>query len=276
MDALEPRALYQGFLPDHGQRAFVWKYAESIGGRRPRHFHGEPELNLVVRGSAVFGVGSRAVSVSAGELLAFPAGQDHALLEASSDLYLYAIGLDAAFSREVLGLRCEPVVPLHVRLAPEELEAVSERAAAIVDKSDVSELGAELWERAHWLGRRSAPRGRHAPHVLTRRALKLLESRPELGLDSMAHELRTHSSEISRYFHRDVGMPLVRYRTRLRLLSFIRLLGDQGERDLTYAASAAGFGSYSQCHRAFRVELGCAPRRFFSGIREQMQLTYAP
>jgi AraC-like DNA-binding protein len=275
MDALEPRALYQGFLPDRGQRAFVWKHAASTGGRRPRHFHEEPELNLVVRGSATFGVGSRAVRVSAGELLAFPAGQDHALLDASPDLYLYAIGLDAAFSREVLGARAEPVVPLHVRLEPEDLEAVSDRAAAIVDRSHVSELGAELWERAHWLGRRGAPRGAAAPHVLTRRTLKVLESSAELGLDSIAQELRTHSSEISRYFHRDFGMPLVRYRTRLRLLSFIRLLDDENERDFTSAASAAGFGSYSQCHRAFWVEFGCAPRRFFSGVCEQMQLTYA-
>jgi AraC-like DNA-binding protein len=45
---------------------------------------------------------------------------------------------------------------------------------------------------------------------------------------------------------------------------------------LTRAASLAGFGSYSQCHRTFQSELGCAPRKFFSGIREQMQLTYAP
>jgi AraC-like DNA-binding protein len=275
MAPLEPNALYQGFLPDRAQRAFVWKYAEAVGGRRPRHFHSEPELNLVVRGSATFGVGRRAVRVSAGELLAFPSGQDHALLDASPDLYLYAIGLDATFSRQVLGRRSEPVIPLHVRLARDELESVIDRAGAIVDRADVAELGAELWERAHWLGRRGAPSGRPAAHVLTRRALKLLESAPELRLDAMARELGTHSSEISRYFHRDVGMPLVRYRRRLRLLELIRLVDQTGERDLTYAASAAGFGSYSQCHRVFRSELGCAPRTFFAGLGEQMQLTYA-
>src|SRR5688572_15032909 len=133
-DASEPRALHQGFMPDHRQRAFVWKYAESIGGKRPRHFHREPELNLVVRGSASFCIGNRVVRVSAGELLAFPAGQEHALLDASPDLYLYAVGLDAAFSREVLGVHGETVVPLHIRLAPEELEAVSDRAAGTVDR----------------------------------------------------------------------------------------------------------------------------------------------
>jgi len=44
----------------------------------------------------------------------------------------------------------------------------------------------------------------------------------------------------------------------------------------TAAASDAGFGSYSQCHRAFHAEFGCAPTTFFrSEIRERMQLTYA-
>jgi AraC-like DNA-binding protein/mannose-6-phosphate isomerase-like protein (cupin superfamily) len=274
MPAHKPRALYQAFMPDSAQRAFVWKYAEAVGGKRPRHFHREPELNLVVRGSATFGVGSRVVRLSAGELLAFPAGQDHALLEASQDLYLYAIGLDPALSTEVLGTLSEPVVPMHVRLAPDELAAVSERAASILDRFHVPELGAELWERVHCLGRRGTPCDGRAPHVLTRRTLKLLEGEPELGLDALARELRTHPSEISRHFHRDVGIPLARYRTRLRLLGFIRLL-DIGELDLTRAASIAGFGSYSQCHRTFQSELGCAPRKFVSEIREQMQLTYA-
>src|SRR5262245_10735168 len=243
MAVREQQAVFQEFLPDRTQRAFVWKYAEAIGGKRPRHFHREPELNLVVRGSATFGVGNRIVRVSAGELLAFPAGQDHALLDASPDLYLYAIGLDAAFSREVLGARCEPVVPIHVRIAPDQLARVSDLAASILDRFHVPELGAELWERVHWLGRRGAPRNGHAPHVLTRRALKLLEGDPELGLDALAKELRTHASEISRHFHRDVGIPLVRYRTRLRLLGSIELF-DAGERDLMRAANAAGFGSY--------------------------------
>jgi hypothetical protein len=50
---------------------------------------------------------------------------------------------------------------------------------------------------------------------------------------------------------------------------------DRGQYDLMTAASAAGFGSYAQCHRTFQSELGCAPRRFFSELRDQMQLAYA-
>jgi AraC-like DNA-binding protein len=268
-------ALFQRFLPDDGQRAYVWKYAQSIGGRRPRHFHGEPELNLVVSGSVRFGVGNRVVDVSRGELLVFPSGQDHVVLDASPDLYLYAMGLDPAYSALVLGNSGDTVTPLHIGLDANELDGVVHRAAAIVDRSEVEQLGAELWERIFWLGRRAVPRSNRGPHVLTRRALKRLSVAPELGLDALASELRTQPSEVSRYFHRDLGMTLVRYRTRLRLLQFMRLV-EAGKHDLMCAASESGFGSYSQCHRAFRAELGCAPRAFFfSDLGERMQLTYA-
>jgi AraC-like DNA-binding protein/quercetin dioxygenase-like cupin family protein len=270
----DSRALYQRFLPEGHVQAFVWKYAQSVGGRRPRHFHVEPELNLVVAGVATFGVGERIVRVTPGDLLAFPAGQDHALLDASPDLYLYAIGLEPRFSAQVLGPGSDFTVPLHVRIDASELDGVIERAAAIVDRSGAEQLAAELWQRIHWLGRRSLCRPSQGSHVLTRRALQLLGADPELGLDVLAGELRAHPSEVSRHFHRDVGLTLVRYRTRLRLLEVIRLV-DIGKRDLMTAAVEAGFGSYSQCHRAFQSELGSAPRSFFaSGVRQRMQLAY--
>lgn len=267
-------ALCQAFLPTDGaERAFVWKYSQSIGGRRPRHFHAEPELNLVVSGAAVFGVGDSVVRVSRGELLVFPPGQDHVLLEGSPDLYLYAMGLDPTYSAEVLGAERSTLVPLHVRPDAHELGVVLDRAASLVDRSRADALGAELWERVHWLAARAVQAGARTTHVLTRRALQLLSTAPELGLDALAHHLRASPSEVSRHFHRDLGSTLVRHRARLRTLRFIRLV-DAGGHDLMAAASVAGFGSYSQCHRTFHAELGCAPRQFFSGAREQMQLAY--
>jgi AraC-like DNA-binding protein len=270
------RSLLQRFLPAHSPRAFVWKYAQAIGGRRPRHFHAEPELNLVVRGSAKFGIGARTTEVSAGELIAFPPGQDHVLLAGSPDLFLYAIGLDAAYSAEVLGDKRRAILPLHVRLDRAELAAVTQNAAAIVDRAGADQLGAELWSRVNWAGERAAARACPSPHVLTRQALQTLAGTPELGSEAVTSRLRAHPSDVSRYFHRDVGVTLVRYRTRLRLLHVIRLV-DSGRYDLMEAASAAGFGSYSQCHRSFQSELGCGPRHFFAPeLRERMQLTYEP
>src|SRR6188768_1384738 len=174
------QAIHQSFLPPGNEQAFVWKYSEPIGGRRPRHFHAEPELNLVVRGSATFGIGQRVITVLPGELIAFPSAQDHVLLESSPDLYLYAIGLDASYSADVLPN--EPSLPLHVQLAGRELGTVLDRAADIVDRPSAEQLGAELWQRLHWLARRATPRSARATHVLTRRTLQLLRVEPELGL----------------------------------------------------------------------------------------------
>jgi AraC-like DNA-binding protein len=264
--------MHQSFLPPGNHQAFVWKYSEPIGGRRPRHFHAEPELNLVVRGSAIFGVGHKVVTVSAGELVAFPSAQDHVLLDSSPDLYLYAIGLDSSYSARVLPN--EPSQPFHVRLPEGELRPVFDRAADIVERPDVGQLGAELWQRVHWLARRASPRSVHATHVLTRRTLQLLGAGGDLALTQLAESVRAHPAEVSRRFHGDMGITLVRYRMRLKLLKFIRLV-DSHQVELMAAAMSAGFGSYSQCHRAFRTELGCSPSEFFlAGLRNDMQSAY--
>ena len=272
MRASPTQAIHQSFLPPGNDRAFVWKYSDATGGRRPRHFHAEPELNLVVRGSATFGVGQKIITVAAGELVAFPSAQDHVLLDSSPDLYLYAVGLDSSYSAHVLAN--EQSHPFHVRLADSELRPVLDFAADIVERSGIAQRGAELWQRVHWLARRATPRSAHSTHVLTRRTLQLLCGGSDLPLTRLAETLRAQPAEVSRHFHRDMGITLVRYRMRLKLLHFIRLV-DSRQSELMAAASSAGFGSYSQCHRTFQAELNCSPRDFFqAGLRSDMQRIY--
>jgi AraC-like DNA-binding protein len=272
------QAIHQGFLPSQGEsRAFVWKYSPVNWGRRPRHFHLEPELNLVVSGRATFGVGETLVEAGQGDLLRFPPAQDHVLLEASPDLYLFAIGMDPDLSSEILRAEADQVMlPLRLRLADDDFRALVNRASVIVDRGGVEQACAELWEQAYWLGSRPQARLATPMHVLTRRALSAVSQAPTLGLEVLSSRMRTAASEISRNFHRDIGLTFVHYRTRLRLLRLVRLM-DGGDMTLGAAADAAGFGSYSQCHRIFQAELGCSPRRFFqSGLRQQMQEAYDP
>jgi AraC-like DNA-binding protein len=269
--------LHQGFLPTDvpGVQAYVWKYSLVNGGRRPRHFHVEPELNLVVSGWAEFGVGDAVVRVAQGELVGFPAGQDHVLLSTSADVFLFAVGMTPMLASEAArGQVGETAVPLHLRLSPKDLTTLARRAEQVVDRTGVEQPCAELWEHIHWLGR-SAQSGAVGPlHVLTKRALQVVAESPELSLDDVARGARACPSEISRYFHRDVGMTFGHYRARIRLLRFIRL-AEERRGNLTASAIAAGFGSYSQCHRAFQAELGCSPRAFFkTGVRQEMQRAY--
>jgi AraC-like DNA-binding protein/mannose-6-phosphate isomerase-like protein (cupin superfamily) len=272
------RAIHQGFLPSRGQsRAFVWKYSPVNWGRRPRHFHREPEFNLIASGRATFGIGDIVVTVSEGDLLGLPPAQDHVLLHASPDLYLFAVGMDPALSSDVLRADPDDVMPpVCFRLALDDFRSLISRASAIVDRDGVEQPCAELWEQAHWLAARNTSRPINSMHVLTRRAISAVNRAPNLELQSLAARLRTADSEISRYFHRDLGMTFVHYRTRLRILRLIRLM-DVGGTTLGSAAKTSGFGSYSQCHRIFQAWLGCSPRQFFhAGLREQMQQAYDP
>lgn len=271
-------AVFQSFLSRSDQaRAHVWKFSWEYGGRRPRHFHAEPELNLIVAGSATFGVGEAMLSVGAGELLGFPPGQDHVLLDASPDFYLFAIGMGAGFSAEVLRGNHGPTsMTLRARLAKNDFAALARRAETIVDRDGIDQQGAELWEHAHWVQRDAAKRDGSPIHALTRRTMELIARDPECNRDLLARKLRTSPTTLSRYFHHDLGMTLVQYRTRQRLLRLIDLI-DRGRASLASAAAAAGFGSYSQCHRVFVTELGCSPREFFySDLRQRMQTAYEP
>jgi len=81
---------------------------------------------------------------------------------------------------------------------------------------------------------------------------------------------------VSPQAYRDRGLTLVAYRTRLRLIQFIQLV-EGGDRSFLAAAIDAGFGSYSQCHRAFQQAFHCTPRLFFgTGVSEEMKGRFAP
>jgi AraC-like DNA-binding protein len=267
-------ALYQPFPMAGAARGQIWQYAPRY--RRPRHFHPEPELNLITAGSASFGVGVATLPVAAGDLVWWLPGQDHELLEASPDFDLYVIGLAPALSERVLGTGRAPAYsgPTKVRLAPHALARLRARCATPIDGHEPSAVETrvgDFWREAHAL--RAGASGMHA---LTRRALASMLERPDLGRAQVARRARGYPSEVSRHFHENVGLTLTAFRTRLRLLRFIGM-ADGGASNLLSSALAAGFGSYSQCHRTFQKTFGCAPRDFFlAGVKTTMRDAFSP
>jgi AraC-like DNA-binding protein len=266
-------ALYQPFPIPGTARGHVWHHVPAT--RRPRHFHAEPELNLIAAGHATFGYGEATMSVSAGDLLWWPPGQDHVLLDATPDLDLYVIGVTPAFSEHVLTDRVSGASGGAARLQLDHSTLTSLRAACAVQMAGVDVAAIErhvgdLWREAHVLRARIADH-----HPLTARALSSLLGRPDLKRGELALLIRGNASEVSRYFHRDIGLTLVAYRTRLRLIRFIQLV-EGGGRSFLAAAIDAGFGSYSQCHRAFQQAFDCNPRVFFgTGVSEEMKGRFA-
>jgi AraC-like DNA-binding protein len=268
-------ALYQPFPIPGAARGHVWHHVPAT--RRPRHFHPEPELNLVAAGEAVFGVGEAIISVSAGDLLWWPPGQDHVLLDAAPNLDLYVIGVTPAFSERILAGPPSGAASggaTQLRLDRDAVKGLRTACAAQIaggDAAAVERHVGDLWRDAHRLRARISDH-----HPLTVRALSSLLGRPDLKRGELARLIRGNASEVSRYFHRDIGLTLVAYRTRLRLIRFIQLI-ERGHRSFLAAAIDAGFGSYSQCHRAFQHAFACTPRVFFgTGVSEEMKGRFAP
>lgn len=267
------RAIFQPFPTSGVSRGQIWRHQPAT--RRPRHFHTEPELNLVLGGTATFGVGENTLSARAGDLIWWTPGQDHELCSATPDFDLYVVGLSPEFSERVLGPQAAMAHkgPQTVRLSPEQV-------ATLLPLCQLQECGNDTPAREYRVGEfwRTAHECRAVAsnmHSITQRSLRLVQARPEMHRVEVAEQARVCPSEVSRYFHRDLGLTLRSYRTRLRLMRFIQLV-DGGGCSLLTACHRAGFGSYSQCHRAFQQTLGYSPRAYFSTqVRQALECAYA-
>jgi AraC-like DNA-binding protein len=241
------------------RRAQIWRHQPMF--RRPRHFHEEPEINLVVRGSALVGVGGQELALGQGQAVVLQPGQDHELLIASEDLELYVVAVrpELADKQPSLLVGAQGAAQLsgeHLATIADALQALSQVSAA-----DAVERGVvDVWSQVLACCCK--------PKVVARRASAVLRRERNLPGAELARRLNTTPSELSRAFRRSFGLPMVEYRARLRLLEFVRLV-DAGQ-DLTDAALNADFGSYAQCFRVFQRKLGCSPSEYFAGTRDEL------
>jgi AraC-like DNA-binding protein len=267
--------VHQPFPTIGGARGQIWRHEPST--RRPRHFHADPELNLIAAGSASFGVGEQVLGVGANDLLWWAPGQDHELLDASDDFELYVIGLSPAFSERVLGPAGVNIYrgPQVLRLSAEQLAMLSpycQPHSFHQDTIAAEHRVGDFWQSAHAmrLGALSYS------HPLTQRAIRYALQRTDMNRKQIADAACSSSCEVSRHFRRDMGITLTTYRTRLRLLRFMQLV-DSRKLGLCAASLEAGFGCYSQCHRAFHQTLGCSPRTYFNkSLRQAVESAFEP
>jgi AraC-like DNA-binding protein len=218
--------------------------------------HEEPELNLVLRGSALLGIGERSVHVACGDVAFFLPGQDHELVQASDDLELFVVALRPELA-ESAGVRA---LPCRARVSDASLAHAAALLSGIAGVSSAEAHERALAELFLELGR-AAPE----PHIVSRRTLSYLARDPSLSGQALARRIGTTPSGVSRHFHDDYGMRMVEYRTRLRLLRFVSHV-DRGL-GITRSAFEADFGSYAQCQRVFSRVFGVTPREYFAGAR---------
>jgi AraC-like DNA-binding protein len=91
-------------------------------------------------------------------------------------------------------------------------------------------------------------------------ARELLSCEPDLALPELARRLNTSPWRLSRLFHKLAGVPLHRYRTRLRVNAAIdRLAG--GADSLAALAAELGFADQAHLTRVVRDSTGLPPGR---------------
>ncbi len=207
-------------------------------------------------------------SLQPGELVWLEPGQDHVLLAASPDLELFVIALRPALAERVRGGRPR-LFKEKIAFSEPEITDLRERAFALGELSDQGAVERELGDLFASLGSRPC-----TSHVSSRRAMDQLRAAPGISASELARRLRTAPAQVSREFHRDLGVTLVEFRARLRLMHFVRLV-DEGA-SMSMAALEADFGSYAQFHRAFQRALGCSPRDYFRGARSSVEAATEP
>lgn len=238
------------------RRAQAWRYHPAY--RRPEHLHDESEFNLVVAGRGVMTLGAERVDVRSGMLLWIPPGLRHGLEWASSDFDLLVVGFQPELlDRLPSGLaQADPFTP-RAELFTGDVHPWAEALAATAQEGDRAAVEAQLMDAlVTFAHARGGAR-------VTERAARLLQRERGLGRDELARRLGINRGDLSRRFQRDHAASIAEFKNRLKVVAFLRETAERPG-NLMQAALAAGFGSYSQCHRVFHQLFGVAPRDYIA------------
>lgn len=247
----------------------VW-YTTTSCAEFPLHIEDELELNLVVNGSATVFAGGSRYRAARGDLVWLRPGKLHGLVERSKDMVMWVV---SARSRAVeLARRVDPTLGSGhaaelVSLSGEALDRLSARCCGLLQAQRQTErfnrLLVEFLVDASIVRVGTKPRPREI-HPAVARASSLLSTprEPRWRLSEVAKRAGLSPSELSRLFHRQLGVTLVHYANHQRVQLFGKLYSERPELTTMQNALDAGFGSYSQFFRIFRAVTNLTPDQF--------------
>ena len=246
----------------------------AVGGVRPRaHRHAELEVNLVVRGTASYLLGDRRYALTPGTLTWLFPGQDHVLVDESSDHELWwAVFRPALVARTATApharplLEADPVGQFSRRLDSARVRRLGALFHEVHDAEPMDEVlvntGLAYLLSLAWrafLDSDDVVEGVDL-HPAVETVARVLRADPNAGdLTTLARAAGLSASHLSRIFKAQTGVSISRFRNQQRLQRFLRLYG-RGRRTTALAAALeAGFGSYAQFYRVFREQAGRSP-----------------
>jgi len=237
------------------------------------HRHAELEVNLVVRGTASYLLGDRRYALTPGTLTWLFPGQDHVLVEESSDHELWwavfrpALVAQIATSRHARPLlEADPVGQFSRRLDSGRVRRLGALFHEVQDAEAVDDVlvntGLAYLLSFAWrafLDSDDVVEGVDL-HPAVETVARILRADPDAGdLAALARAGHLSSSHLSRTFKEQIGVSISRFRNQQRLQRFLGLYG-RGQRTTALAAAhEAGFGSYAQFYRVFREQTGRSP-----------------
>ena len=104
-------------------------------------------------------------------------------------------------------------------------------------------------------------------HPAVRKAIDWIDRETDLNGNLIYKHCGVSESYLSRIFHKQVGVPLSRYRNSVRLGRFWEMYRNKENANMMEAAFSAGFGSYAQFFRVFREAYGNGPRELLRSDR---------
>jgi AraC-like DNA-binding protein len=267
----------------------IWPFARDYP--KPRHFHAQLELLIMMRGSAQVRVGGALYAVHAGQLVWQLPGVEHAVHDVSSDCKLRVIHVEpdlcaqvalelgmhggaskavypgsgsfTGWAHELGALVCgRPVVDLAQRDFDSLMELCHTTCvdASLSTEDMPSRLRSAL--STAWRATRRDHDSRR-PLSLVEVGSCLLFDEPSLERSVLSHALDVSEGYLSRRFQSELGISFAEQRARLRIARFVTHVA-RDQWSYLDAALAAGFGSYSQLHRVFTRVVSESPRRYFS------------
>jgi AraC-like DNA-binding protein len=147
-------------------------------------------------------------------------------------------------------LRCLELSP------PERLDSLWAESAALQIVAGI--IGAAYERRRARLRTRRSTQADHAERAEAAKAYLASRLGGRITLANIARAVHLSPFHLTRVFREQVGMPLHRYLTQLRLRAALEHLAN-GQDDLTALALKLGFSSHSHFTDAFRREFGNTP-----------------
>lgn len=296
----EPRALFQEhyLLPSTVQGA-IWPFARDYP--KPRHFHAQLELLVLLRGSAQVRIGRTLHTAHAGQLVWHLPGVEHVLQEASADCDLRVLHIEpdlcAAVGREASSFAAASTAASGMASLFDWARPLGELASGrpvvelkqrdrdlLLDQCDTTclELSASEVSARLQAALSTAFRATLNDHN-DQRALSLVElasclllENPGLERAQVCRALDVSEGYLSRRFQLELGISFSEQRARSRICRFVSQVA-RNRMSYLGAALESGFGSYSQLHRSFTQIVSTSPRAYFSPTLRNLRanrLTY--